>query len=99
MIGRYIDYEEGGKKLRGYMVRPARKATKLPGVLVVHDGGGFGRFAEEKAEALAAMGYLAFALDMYGGTPPMDDVLQVVNDFRATPKLMRSRARAGLEVL
>lgn len=98
MRGRYIDYEEGGVKLRGYMVKPARTA-KVPGILVVHDGGGFGPFAEGRAEALADLGYVAFALDMYGGKPPMEDVLQIVNSFRAEPKLMRSRARAGLEIL
>jgi dienelactone hydrolase len=99
MSGKYIDYEEGGTKLRGFLALPARKAAKVPGVLVVHDGAGFGPFAQERAELLANMGYAAFALDMYGGKPPIEDVLKVVNEFRAEPRRIRDRALAGLEIL
>ena len=40
---------------------------KRPGVLVVHEWWGLDDYVRKRAEMLAAEGYTAFALDMYGG--------------------------------
>ena len=40
--------------------------NKRPAVLVVHDWSGRNEFACEQANKLAALGYLGFAVDMYG---------------------------------
>lgn len=37
-----------------------------PGVMVVHDWSGCNEFAKQKAKDLAEMGYVGFAIDMYG---------------------------------
>lgn len=41
-------------------------AQKRPAVLVVHDWSGQNDFARQKATQLAEMGYVGFAVDMYG---------------------------------
>ena len=39
---------------------------RRPGVLVVHEWTGLGDYAKMRARKLAEMGYVAFAVDMYG---------------------------------
>ena len=60
-------YRVGDNTFEGYLARPAHPAADtLPGVLVVHDWTGNGAFARARADQLAKLGYVAFALDMYG---------------------------------
>lgn len=63
---REIDYEVGGDTYVGYMAWDDAVRGERPGVLVVHEWWGHDAFAREQAEKLAAAGYTAFALDMYG---------------------------------
>ena len=46
--------------------RPPQEGKNFPAVIVAHTWTGRDRFVEQKAELLASMGYLGFALDMYG---------------------------------
>jgi len=61
-----IEYQVGAIKLRGYMAYPRSTEGKLPGVLVVHEWWGPNDYVQMRARKLAEMGYVAFALDMYG---------------------------------
>jgi dienelactone hydrolase len=74
---------------------------KRPGVLVVHEWWGLNDFIREKAKALAAMGYVAFAPDMYGEgrtTADMNTASMMAGEVRGTPR-MRERAVLGYNVL
>ncbi len=66
VITKVIDYDHDGTTLSGTLVYDDKVQEKRPGILVVHDWMGHGPFAIEKAKELAAMGYVAFAVDMYG---------------------------------
>jgi dienelactone hydrolase len=69
-------------------------------VLVVHCFRGLRDFVKERAEQLANLGYIAFALDMYGMRPKDDqEAFALAKIFGDDRPLMRSRANAGLEVL
>ena len=59
-----IDYHIRGSSYLGYAAHP--QGEKFPAVIVAHTWAGRDRFVEQKAELLASMGYLGFALDMYG---------------------------------
>jgi dienelactone hydrolase len=61
-----VTYEVDGQTFSGYMAWDDEDEGKRPGVLVVHEWWGHNAFAREQAEKLAAAGYTAFALDMYG---------------------------------
>ncbi|MFN2361072.1 MAG: dienelactone hydrolase family protein [Marinobacter sp.] len=61
-----VEYEVNGENFTGYMAYDDEADGKRPGVLVVHEWWGHNEFAREQAEKLAASGYTAFALDMYG---------------------------------
>lgn len=61
-----IEYKVGNQVFTGYLAWDDENEGKRPGVLVVHEWWGHNDFAREQAEKLAAAGYTAFALDMYG---------------------------------
>lgn len=60
-----IQYHDGETMLEAY-VAFNESDKKLPGILVAPDWGGRSEFACQKAEHLAQLGYVGFALDMYG---------------------------------
>ncbi|GKS69386.1 dienelactone hydrolase [Nitrosomonas sp. PY1] len=65
MITKTIDYQDGDTKLEGYLAYHESDAKK-PIVLVAHDWVGRRELACKGAEKIADMGYVGFALDMYG---------------------------------
>lgn len=65
MITETLDYTDGSTQLEAYIAYQKSNETK-PLVLVAHDWSGRRQFAKDAAERLATMGYVGFALDMYG---------------------------------
>ena len=55
-----------GKEVSGYLATPA-KAGKHPGILLIHEWWGLNDDIKAKARAFAELGYVALAVDMYGG--------------------------------
>lgn len=64
--GEEVTYSANGTTLKGYIARPAKADGKRPGVLVVHEWWGNNAYTRTRADMLARLGYVAFALDMYG---------------------------------
>jgi dienelactone hydrolase len=94
-----IAYAYEGRALRGYLAVEEGRSARLPGVLVVHDGGGLSDNIREKTRRLAALGYCAFALDLYGGGQTVTDSMTRIAAIAGDLKLWRGLATAGLEVL
>lgn len=65
MITQTIDYHDGSTILEGYLAYHDT-GTPKPAVLVSHDWSGRRELACKGAERVADMGYVGFALDMYG---------------------------------
>ncbi len=65
MMTQTIDYHDGSTILEGYLAYRDTGAPK-PAVLVSHDWSGRRELACKGAERIANMGYVGFALDMYG---------------------------------
>lgn len=61
-----ISYEADGVTMKGYMAYDANSNEKRPAVLVVHEWWGHNEHSRQSAEDLAKLGYVAFAVDMYG---------------------------------
>ncbi len=81
---------------------PNQGASGLrPGVLLSHEGGGLDDNARSRAERLAALGYVAFALDYFGGglQPPFAVAQNRMGELMADPEAMRELGREGLDVL
>lgn len=103
IVTRAVAYEQGGVQLEGWLAydEQAAAAGARPGVLVVHEWWGLEGFAKERAEAVAALGYVAFAIDMYGAGVTADHPAragELAGQFYGKP-LMAARARAGLDAL
>lgn len=101
VVGKNVDYTDGDVKLQGYLAYDDAVKDKRPGVLIVHEWWGRDEFVEGKARELAALGYVAFALDMYGTGVKAADATQAAElaaKFKGKP-LIRTRAQAGLDVL
>jgi dienelactone hydrolase len=65
----YHDYHDGTDTLEGFISLPSKPQVrdgKTPVVLVAHAWGGHDDFAREKAHMLADLGYIGFAIDVYG---------------------------------
>jgi dienelactone hydrolase len=97
-----IEYKEGDTTLEGYLAYDTAGAAKKPGVLVVHDWTGLRETMKKKAEALAKLGYVAFAADIYGkGVRPTDptEAGKTAGIYKNNRTLLRARAAAGLNEL
>jgi dienelactone hydrolase len=101
IITQSVPYEHGGVKLEGYLAYDDSIVGQRPGVLVVHEWWGLNDYVKGRAEQLAALGYVAFALDMYGAgvvTADPKKAGELAGQFYGKP-LMAERARAGLDRL
>jgi len=88
--------------LEGYLAYDDSFQGKRPGVLVVHEWNGHNPYVRKRAEQLARLGYVGFALDMYGkGVRAKDakEAAALAAIYKGDRKLMRARAAAGLDVL
>lgn len=78
IVPEYITYPSpnGHGDVRGYFVRPAEAAGKLPAVVVVHENRGLNPYIEDVARRVAKAGFIALAPDgltSVGGYPGNDD--------------------------
>ena len=62
-----IEYPVGNAGHSGYLAYDAEKAENRPGVIVVHEWWGLNDYIVRRAHLLAELGYVALAIDMYGG--------------------------------
>jgi dienelactone hydrolase len=96
-----ITYTFDGLQLIGELsVDDAKQGTR-PAVLVCHEGNGLTDHARERARRLAEAGYVAFALDYYGGGKPLaqDDMPARFEQLAGDPLRTWAIATAGLEQL
>jgi dienelactone hydrolase len=96
-----IEYEVDGTTMIGRLALPDGDATR-PAVLIAHEGGGLDDFQKQRAERFAELGYVAFALDYYGGGKPLTERAEMgtrLTRYMENPDLARAVATAGLDVL
>jgi dienelactone hydrolase len=97
-----FEYRHGNVVLQGYFAYDDSIRGKRPGVLIIHQWKGLGDYEKMRARQLAAEGYVAFAMDMYGkGVRPAtrEEAGVQATIYRSDRALMRERAAVGLEQL
>jgi dienelactone hydrolase len=97
-----VEYKHGDVELEGYVAWDDSAKGPRPGVLVVHEWMGLGSHAKKNAERLAQLGYIAFAVDMYGkGVRPKDtkEAGAEAGKYKGNRPLMRTRIAAALDWL
>ena len=66
VISKEVSYRQGDTVMKGLVAYDDSIQGKRPGVLVVHEWWGHNPYARSRARQLAALGYTALAVDMYG---------------------------------
>lgn len=64
--GKVVTYTADGVTMKGYLAYDADLKGQRPGILVVHEWWGHNEYVRSRARMLAALGYTALAVDMYG---------------------------------
>jgi dienelactone hydrolase len=69
IVSEELTYSAGETSFRGFLARPAEAsaAARRPGVLVVHEWWGLNEYVRKRTRMLAELGYVALAVDMFGG--------------------------------
>lgn len=97
-----VEYTHGDAVLEGVIAYDDSTDERRPGVLVVHEWKGLNPYAIRRAEQLAQLGYVAFAVDMYGkGVRAQDheEAKKLSGIYRNDRLLMRGRIQAALDRL
>jgi len=99
---RLVEYDDGQISYQGMLAVDDRVTGERPGILVAHTIRGRSAFEEARAEALAGLGYAAFAIDVYGKAEidtDEDNKRGHMNALLADRKQLRRRLLRSLEVL
>ena len=95
-------YHHDNQVLQGFLALSTKTEAPRPAVLVVHDWSGRNAFACQQAEMLAQLGYLGFAVDMYGEgrVGETNEEKQALMQPLATNRvLLRARIQAALDAV
>lgn len=102
IITRAHDYRAGNTSLRATVAWDSSRQGRRPGVLVAHTWRGHSDFEDNKACELARLGYVGFAIDLYGkgklGSSPEENaaLMQPLLDDRSE---LQQRMRVALQNL
>ena len=101
IVGKTVEYKYQDTTMKGYLAYDDAAKGARPGVLVVHEWWGLNDYIRERTKQVAALGYVAFAPDMYGEGKTTNDP-KVAGQWSG--EVVKSgeraaRAKAGLEVL
>jgi len=104
-----ISYRAGGRPYSGFLADGSGGAggggAPVPGVLVIHEGGGLTDHAKAVAARLAGQfGVVAFAMDLFGapaaaGPEDVARLRAIAQELRADVAELRARCAAALAVL
>lgn len=92
-------YRDGEQELHGFLAYDPSIVGPRPAVLVVHDWSGRNEFACDKAKLLAQMGYVGFAVDMYGQGKlgsTTEEKQALMKPLISEQSLLRQRIQTGL---
>jgi dienelactone hydrolase len=96
-----IDYSDGETAFQGYVAHDVSREKK-PAVIVAPTFAGRDLFACGKAEALAQLGYVGFALDPYGGArvgATREECAALMAPLATDRGLLRRRLGAAIEAV
>jgi len=95
-----VDYKVGSKSFKGFLAYDDAQQGQKPGVLVIPEWWGMTEYPKNRAKQLAELGYVAFAVDMYGDGKATDDPKEagkLSSEVKKNPEFARDRLQAGLD--
>ncbi|MBA2650200.1 MAG: dienelactone hydrolase family protein [Legionella sp.] len=95
-------YHHGELELHGFLAYGENHDKPLPAVIVAHDWTGRNEFACQKAQMFSQMGYLGFALDMFGQARlgnTTDEKMALIHPLVNDRALLRDRVYSAFDAL
>lgn len=99
---RFVEYEHDGKLLEGFLAVDDSGEAQKPAVLIAHAWAGRTDFDCDKARKLAELGYVGFALDLYGKGVQGNSVEEntaLMTPFMEDRAMLQARLNVALETL
>jgi dienelactone hydrolase len=99
---REVQYAAQGVTMKGFLAWDDAAKEKRPGVLVVHEWWGHNEYARRRALMLAALGYTALAVDMYGDGKTAahpEDATKFSGELMKNAEVTRARFLAAEEFI
>jgi dienelactone hydrolase len=97
-----LEYRDGSVVMEAHVAWDASISGPRPGVLVSHAWGGRSEIEDRKAEQLAELGYVGFAVDLYGkgvrGSSPEENAA-LMQPFLDDRDLLQRRMQIALDQL
>jgi dienelactone hydrolase len=90
-----LEHSSNGQTFAGHLALPDDTSAPRPGVLVIHDGFGWGDHAKDRCAMLTELGYIAYAPDMFGAGADRSIIGTLVADTAG----FRARLTGALDVL
>lgn len=100
--GQEVTYQAGDATLKGYLAYDDAMSGQRPGILVVHEWWGHNDYARKRARLLAAMGYAALAVDMYGDGKQADhpkEAGEFAGEVSSNMEMATARFEAAMALL
>lgn len=95
-----LTYQHQATNCKAFLAYPSQLLCPAPCVIIIHDWGGRNEFAIQKARALAELGLVGCAIDMYGNGQTSEDKSvkrALMTPFLTDRKLLQARAYAGYQ--
>ena len=102
IVEEVVDFEHDGAPHKGYIYYDDSNANQRPGILVIHEWWGLNEYARGRARQMAADGYVAFAMDMYGVgrvTEHPEQAKEWMTQTTSNVADWQKRAQMGVELL
>ncbi len=103
--GKTVEYKDGEAALKGYFAKASDKKSstgKAPGVVIIHQWMGLTQHEKTSADKLAALGYHAFAADIYGSAnmpATKEEAGREAGKYKSDYKLLQSRIKSAIDEL
>ncbi len=99
-----LDYQANGLTHRGYVAFNDLTSPPRAGIMLIHEWWGLNDYMKKRADKIAELGYIAFAIDMYGGGKLAGDsdeagklMNSVLADMESGAKVLQSAYQALIE--
>ncbi|HEX7237669.1 MAG TPA: dienelactone hydrolase family protein [Gammaproteobacteria bacterium] len=102
LLEQTLAYGEGARSnLVGYLAMPGDAAEPLPGIIVIHEWWGLNDNIKAMTRRLAAEGYVALAVDLYGGKTAASpqDADALMSDVYADPDAAKRNLQQAYDYL
>src|SRR5688500_19525589 len=97
-----IEYKVGDQTYEGFLAWDDAQDVQKPGVIVIHEWWGNDDYSRSRARQLAELGYVGFAIDLFGRGKTTQDPKQAgewAGAVRGNPEKARPLLEAALKTL